>query len=152
MLTVLAVRRNSPCSGPALDFGRHRLGKIALGHRADDPRHFAGGMNQIADQPIDRPDRFRPAVGHVPKRGALRDAPFLAHDLADPVEFLGHALVDADDLVKGIGDLSRQSRPVIRQPDGEIATFECGKRGEKLLLIEAVRVEARAILGGLEAC
>jgi hypothetical protein len=53
------------------------------------------------------------AIGDVPERRALRDSPFLPYDLSNPVEFLGHPLIDTDDLVKGVGNLSWQSRPVV---------------------------------------
>ena len=57
---VLAVRRNSPCSGRSLDFQRHRLRQVALGHGADDAGRFAGRMDQVVDQIVDGVDGVRP--------------------------------------------------------------------------------------------
>ena len=106
-------------------------------------------MNQVADQAVDRTDRFRPAIRDVADRRALRDPAFLADDPADPIQFPRHALVHPDDVVKRVGDLPGQPGPVIRQADGEIAAFECRKRGEQLSFIKPIAVEAGAVSGGL---
>ena len=50
---------------PPFDIRRHRLREIAFGDGADDTRHVARGMNQVADQFIDRTDRVRPAIRDV---------------------------------------------------------------------------------------
>ena len=68
VLTTRAVCRNSPLQRAAVDFERHGLREVALGHRADDARDFGGGLHQIADQAVDRLDAIRPAAA-TPCRG-----------------------------------------------------------------------------------
>ena len=63
VLTVLAVRRNSPCERPAFDFQGHRLREVALGHGADHAGGFGDRVHQVADQRVDRVDDF---VAHEP--------------------------------------------------------------------------------------
>ncbi len=50
VLTTLPMRRNSPAQRPSVDFDGHRLGKVALGDRADDARDFGGRLHHVLDQ------------------------------------------------------------------------------------------------------
>ena len=94
---------------PAFDVERHRLREVALGHGADDAGHLAGGLHQVADQGVDRVDRCRPGSGRAVQVRPLGDLAFLADRLADPLELAGGFPVEIDDVVQGVGDLSRDT-------------------------------------------
>src|SRR5207237_2429513 len=49
----------------ALDFERHGLGQVALGDGADDAGDFAGRVDQVGDQRVDRVDRVGPGGGDL---------------------------------------------------------------------------------------
>ena len=111
----------------AVDFERHGLREIALGHRADDARHFGGGLHQVADQAVDGIDATRPAAAVVADIGALVDAALLADRAADAAELAGHLLVELEDVVERVGDFAVDS-----------GAFE-GRRAEKSPLRKAER-------------
>ena len=50
-----------------------------------------------------------------------RDLAFLTDDAAEPLELLGHALVQLDHVVERVGDLAVHAFQVDRQADGEVA-------------------------------
>ena len=53
---------------PAVDFERHRLPEIALGHRADRARHFGRRPDEVVDQRVDGGDFVGPAAGDARQR------------------------------------------------------------------------------------
>ncbi len=55
------------------------------------------------------------------------DLALLADDPADPLELLGHPLVQLDDFVERIGDLAGDARPVEGQPHGEVTLLQGGQ-------------------------
>ena len=65
----LADAQELAAQRPAVDLDRHRLRKVALGHRADDAGHFGGRLDHVLDQLVDRADRCLPAAGRALARG-----------------------------------------------------------------------------------
>ena len=59
-------------------------------------------------------------------------------------------LVHPNNVVKRVRYLACQTCPLIREADGEITALKRRERGEKLLLVEAIAIRARAIVCGLE--
>ena len=57
VLTALAVARNSPRRGPAVEFNCHRLREIAASYGADYAARLADGMEEVDDQAVHRFDR-----------------------------------------------------------------------------------------------
>ena len=51
----------------AVHFERHGLRQVALGDRADDAGDFGGGLDQVADQAVDRIDACRPSAVAEPR-------------------------------------------------------------------------------------
>ena len=100
---------------PIVDLQGHRLRQVALGHGADDAGRLAGGMDEVADQIVDGVDGVVPRAADIAQRGPLGDASFLADDPAETIQLAGHALVQFDDLVEGVGHLAGQTSPVERQ-------------------------------------
>ena len=63
---------------PAVDFERHRLAEVALGHGADRARHFGRRPDQVVDQRVDRGDFVGPAAHDAGHAHALLELAFLA--------------------------------------------------------------------------
>ena len=116
---------------PLVDLQGHRLRQVALSDRADDAGGLARRVDQVADQRIDRVDRFLPRAAHGPERGALVDLALLPHDPADPLQLVGHPFVELDHLVEGVGHLPGHARPVERQPHREIPFLQGGQRRQE---------------------
>src|SRR5262245_18406399 len=108
-----------------VDLRRHHLREIAMGHRADDARHFGGGRGQVVNQHVDRFDQAHPGTVGGRRRGALSDFALTANDAADPLKFLHKTVVHLDHVIERVGDLSVQSRPIVRQSYGKIAFLQC---------------------------
>src|SRR5256885_2015514 len=53
--------------------------------------------------------------------------------------------IHPNSVVEATRDLPRHPRPVLRQPDREIAVFKCGERAEQLLFVQAVTAEAGSV-------
>jgi hypothetical protein len=112
-----------------VDFQRHHLRKIAIGHRADDSGHFRSGLNQVVNQPVDWFDQTDPWPFSAGRNGALRDLAVTAYDSTDPLHLHGQPVVDIDHIVERVGDPSALSRPIARQSNRKIALL---KRCESL--------------------
>ena len=106
---------------PAVDVEAHRAQQVALRHRGDGAGHFRGRPQQVVDQRVDRGFHLAPGAVGKAEAHALAGPAFAAHHLPDPFELLGHALVGADDLVKGVGDLAHDADPVAGHAHREIA-------------------------------
>jgi len=135
------MRRNSQelaAQGPPVDLDRHALGEVALGHRADDPGDFSGRLDHVLDQLVDRADRRFPAAAGVLDPPALADLPFLADDLGEALEFLGHLLVERDDLVEQAGDFAIGSVDLLGEAHGEVASTKRTQGADELTAINEV--------------
>ncbi len=85
-------------------------------------------------KPIERQTEFIHASRRAHDAGQRRPLPqfaLLADDMAEPVEFAGHTLVEIDDFVERVGHFARHSGPIFRQPGGEIPFLKCHQRGEE---------------------
>ena len=71
-----------------------RLRKVALGDRADDAGDFRGRLDHVVDQFVDGAELAVPAAAGALNAAALGDLAFLADDLGEALEFLGHLLVE----------------------------------------------------------
>ena len=79
-----------------------------------------------------------PRAADGAERGALVDLALLADDPADPLQLVGHPLVELDHLVEGVGDLAGDARPVERQANREIAFAKRRERRQKRLGINTL--------------
>src|SRR5258706_14396015 len=77
-----------------------------------------------------------PSAAHFADVGALGDLAFAADDAAEALELLGHALVQLDDIVEGVGDLAFEPVEIDRQACREVALFERGESAEEFGFIE----------------
>src|SRR5207249_6597757 len=62
-----------------------------------------------------------------------------SNDGADPVELLGHPVVQVDDVVEQVVDLSGQARLLRRQPACKITSFEIRKNFQQQSRIDTFR-------------
>ncbi len=92
--------------GAAIDFERHGLGEIAFGHAADDAGNFGGGLHEIADEAVDGINAIGPCASDGSNRGALGDAAILSDGLANACEFADHFLVQIENLVQSVSNLT----------------------------------------------
>ena len=79
----------------AVDFERHRLAEIALGHRADRARHLGRRPHQVVDQHVDGRDFVGPAADHARHAHALLELAFLADRARDARGLARAPLADA---------------------------------------------------------
>src|SRR6185503_9490752 len=122
----------------AVDFDRHRLGKVPLVDRADHARYFRRRLDHVVDQLVDRADRAVPAAPRVLDAPALADLAFLADDLGEPFELLCHLLVQGNDFVEEGGDLAVQSVDLFGKTHGEVAAAKRAKGADELAAIDKV--------------
>ena len=123
---------------PAFDVEGHRLRQVSPGHCSDNAGHFAGGLNQIADQCVDRVDRGRPGSGRPVQVRPLGDLPFLADCLAHPLEFAGGFPVEIDDVVQGVGDFSRDTHLRDRHLEREVTLANRGEHRKEVIGIQNI--------------
>ena len=115
-----------------------RLGKVALGDRADDARNFGGRLDHVLDQLVDRADGGFPAAAGILDPPALGDLAFLADDLGKTLEFLGHLLVEGDHFIEEAGDFAVDAVDLFGQANSEIAAAQRAKRADELAAIDEV--------------
>ena len=123
---------------PAFDVERHRLRQVSLGHGPDHASHLAGGLNQVADQGVDRVDRRSPRARSTMQVGSLGDLALFAHGLTHPFEFASGFPVEIDDVVEGIRDFSGDTDLRHRHLDREIALPNGGEHRQQLIGIERI--------------
>ena len=124
LLTVFAVRRNSPCSGWLSTSSAIVCDRSPLRDGADHARRFAGRMDEVVDQHVDRIDRIAPEPGDVAERSALAELAFLADDSRQTRELLRHPLVSFDHFVEDVRHATRKRRssPAAGGPRGRRAS------------------------------
>ena len=105
----------------AVDFNRHRLGKVALRDRANHAGDFGGRLDHVLNQVVDGANRAFPASASVLDASALADLSFLADNLGEPFELLRHLLVEGDHFVEDGGDLAVYAVNLFRQAHAEFA-------------------------------
>ncbi len=138
VFTILPMRRNSPRSGRPSISTVIDLRKVALGDRADHARDLGGRLDHVLDQLVDRADRRFPSRRWRLDPAALADLAFLADDLGEALELVGHLLVERDDLVEQAGDLAVLAGQVFGQADGEVAAAEAAQGAEELAAIDEI--------------
>jgi hypothetical protein len=74
------------------------------------------------------------------KAGSLASFALLSDHMAHALQLLGHMLVRSNDVVKGIGDLSRQSDPRSRKAHGEVSIAHTLQRSEYHIEIKSLIV------------
>src|SRR5213082_478861 len=101
-LTIVAKRRNSPCSGRPSTSSRTVCNKSprATGDRL---RHRVGRPQQIVDQRVDRTLHLAPGAVRQRELDAPACLALAPDDLADALQLLRHPLVGGDNLVEGVG-------------------------------------------------
>ena len=132
---------------PSADLQGHGLREIALGHGADHAGGLARGVNEIADEGIDRGDGVGPGAADLADRGALGYFALFADDAAQALELLGESVVELDDVIEGVGDLAVDAEVVARQPHRELAPSERRERHQELASVERFALGARRIQG-----
>jgi hypothetical protein len=120
----------------AVDFQRHGLRQVALGHGADHARHLRGGPHQVVDQGVDRADDGRPAADHARHVGALGQVAFAADHARHFGDRLDHLLLGLDDVVQGVRDLAGDAGPVGRHAYRKVTFFQGHQGGQQQLDIE----------------
>ena len=91
---------------PAVDFERHGLPEIALGHRAHRAGHLGRRPHEIVDERVDGRDFIRPAAHHPRDVHALFELALLADRVGHERCFARAPLAEQRDIVEGIGDLA----------------------------------------------
>src|SRR6516164_7722536 len=120
VLTMLAERRNSPCSGRPSTSRRTVCSKSPC-DGADGASHFRGRPKQIVDEGVDRGLHLAPRPMRQVELHPLARLSFAAHDLTDALELLRHAFVGSHDLVEGVGDLAQEADLIAGHADREVA-------------------------------
>jgi hypothetical protein len=69
---------------------------------------------------------------------ATADLAFLADDDREPLELLGHLLLEDDDLVEQLGDLAVSAGQVLGQAHGEVAAAQAAQRADKLPAVQEI--------------
>ena len=138
VLTTLPMRRNSPRSG------RPSISTVIVCDRsplATAPMTRATsvvGCTMSSISSLTARSLAVPAAAGAADAGALADLAFLADDLGEPLELLGHLLVQADHFVEQAGDLAVDAIDVFGQADGEVAAAQAPKRADELAAIDKV--------------
>ena len=76
-----------------------------------------------------------PTIQYVSKRGSLGDSAFFANHSPDPFQFLCHALIGSDYVIKCIRDLPGHAGPVIWQSRRKIPAFKCHQSSKQLFAV-----------------
>ena len=119
----------------SVDVEPHGLSEVALGDGGDGARDFGCRTEQVLHEGVDGDFDLAPRAARLVEAGALAGSAFLADDLADALQFLGHLLVGRNDLVERVGDLAFQTGPRTWQTDREIAVahgVQAGENGVKI--------------------
>ncbi len=142
---VLAVRRNSPCNGRspisrAMVWDRSPWATapmtraVSLVGWTRSPIRVLTEVSASSQEPLTAPTE-RPLV----------DLAFLADHPADPLQLVGHPLVELDHLIEGVGHLAGHARPVQRQADREVSLLQGGQGRQQSRRVEALRRVALAV-------
>ena len=139
VLTVRAVRRNSPCSGRpstsrAIVWERSPLATAPMTRAVS-----LVGCTRSLDEAVDALDARGPGAAGAAQRHALVDLAFLPHGPAEAVQLQVGPLDHGHDVVERVGDLARRTRPGLREADGEVPFLDRDQGGQHLALVEAVQ-------------
>jgi len=113
---------------PVLVLQVHGLRQVALGHRADHPGHLRSRVDHVGDQVVHRIHAGGPGTGRRRQLGPVGDLALPADHLAQPLELLGHAVVELDHVVERLGDLAVDPGQRARQAHREVAAPEGAQR------------------------
>ena len=117
----------------AFQFQRHRLRKIALGHRPDDAPHLHRGLGQFIHQGVDRFNSVRPMAHRVAQGQAFADFSLFADLAAQSQQARVEVLHAAGDLVDAVSHAPFQPKPLRRQPRGKVAVSQVAEGVQQLL-------------------
>src|SRR5215467_9143043 len=132
LLAQIAGLEKLTLEWPTLDFSGHFFGQITFPHRANDPRHFAGGMDQVSNQRVNTANGIGPTLGYGSDRNALTDPTFFANDAYDSFQLTTHPFVGSNDVVEGVGDLAAQAGPILREANRKVAPLKGCQRHQQL--------------------
>src|SRR6185369_17179542 len=118
---------------PIADLEGHRLRQIALSHSTDYARSFAGRMDQIVDQLVDRLYGLFPEAIDFAERQPLTELSLFTYDAAQAAELTGHFFIQLDDVVEGVGNFTRDSRPIERQTSATAPLLQRHKAGQQAI-------------------
>ena len=112
--------------------------KVALRDCADYSRNLGGRLDHVIDQLIDRANGRIPPATRVLDAAALGDLAFLANDLGESLELLGHLLIEGDDFVENAGDFAIDAINLFGEAHREVAAAQRAKRTDELAAIDKV--------------
>ena len=137
-LTVLAVRRNSPCSGrssisSAIVCDRSPLATAPITRAVSLVGCTRSLISALTESivPAHEPR-------HAADRGALLDLSLFADHAADAIQLVGHAFELIHHVVKGVADFAAQTQPGGRQADRKIPFAQRRERRKQHLQINIV--------------
>jgi len=100
----------------------HGLRQVPLRHGRDGTGDFGGRPEQIVDERVDGNFHLAPGPFRLVKSRALPGFALFAHDPPDALELLSHLLVGGDDVIKCVGDLAFEPRPVAWEAHGKFSS------------------------------
>src|SRR5262249_41550920 len=136
VLTVLAVRRNSPFSGrpscsTAIFCDRSPLATAPMTRAVS-----LVGWTRLVIRVLTFPTDFFPQPGTPPPVAPLHPPPSPPDTLVDPLRFLRQPLAEFEDVVERVGDLPVQAGEIGRQPHVEIPLSKGQQRLEQRDLVQ----------------
>ncbi len=124
--------------GAAFGLKGHRLRQVAFGDGADDPVHVSPGLDEVGDEGVDGLHAGGPFPRGAWQSGALAQLALAADDLAQAFQFSGLPLIQADDLVERVTNLSLHAGAVNGQADGEISGLHGHERLQEARFVQTV--------------
>ena len=141
VLTMLAERRNSPCSGrPSTSSGtvcsRSPFATALMVRVTSVIGHSRSSINMLTED-----FHFPPRAAGQPEVHALTGASLAADDLADEFKLVRHAFVRGDDVVERVCDLAGNAGQVAAQPHREVAGAHRLQGDQQLVRLKVDRDE-----------
>ena len=130
VLTMLAERRNSPSSGRPSTSSRTVWFRLPCATAAMARVTSVVGRRRSSTSVLTETSISPQAPFAVAEARALTGAALFADGLSNALQFLGHLFVGSDDVIEGVGDLSRQAGPRSRQTNGEVALLHPLQAGQ----------------------
>ena len=130
--TIVADRKNSPCSGLPSTSSRIVCERSPWTTAASARVTSVVGQSRSSISVLTEfsMSAHEPTLSR--EADALLGLAFLADDLTHALELLGHRLIGADDIVDRVGDLADQTRPVPGQPHREVAVTDGDEHAQQL--------------------
>ena len=116
----------------------HGLQQIALRDRGNGAGHFSRRPKKVFDQCVDRRLHVSPGSTLPVEARALPGRSLFADDRSNAFELFGHPLVGGNNIVEGVGGLTRETRPIQRQPYGKITIPHRLQRAKQFANVEGI--------------